>query len=199
MKASLSFLIIILFCSIGWMETASSIVVPVSIRPTQNPHVTRIERSGLSEKVVEYSHQHPRARAREITAYANSLIKADGFDYEFDIGDFIERHGLKPLNVGVMTNTYDIQLEQTDNQSRAFRVSIEEGLCSESFLYLPAIEVTKSEFTAVLNGQPQRFKRPKDFYLDTMHEKQKRFVAGKCLNKPRRKEFLLMAKRCTCL
>lgn len=124
--------------------------------------------SGLLKKRME---EQPEISSQELAAYANTVLAQEGFDYEFDICEFI-RDKQDPQNISeeVLRKTYPLPMTQTNGERITFQAFTDGfgGLCGECFSQIPCLRVTRHDLLVVSEGKQYLLKRPKSFGLDEM-------------------------------
>jgi hypothetical protein len=110
----------------------------------------------------------PRPSHAGLARYANELLARGGFDYDFDACEIFP----PPLETAGLgreaTLTFDRRLTRLDGRGVTFRLVTDNfgAPCSECFLHVPALRVTKGEMELVAGGVAYALKRPASFKLD---------------------------------
>ncbi|HZS08633.1 MAG TPA: hypothetical protein VFD58_27615 [Blastocatellia bacterium] len=165
-----------LLLTLVWLMAFSAVIVPAELMtkttgldvPSRQARILKLKPSSLVEDVRRQLEKHPAMTAKEVTAYANSLLVKKGFNYGFATADFIRKHNVKPVGARDYIQTLRFSLEQPDGVKVTLQSRVEEGRCGEFFADIPALRVTRQEIVALLDGRIQRFRRPKEFDLDEM-------------------------------
>ena len=127
--------------------------------------------SNILEEVKRRKSLEPRLSASALARYANELLKQKGFDYDFDVCEIFPREMLAGGTPGGATgalHTFDRPLTRLDGRGVTFRFVADDygSPCSECFLHVPALRVTKDEMELVAGGVTYTLKRPAAFALD---------------------------------
>ena len=133
-------------------------------RPTLRP-------SNVLDEVKRYKAQRPGLRADALARHANALLARRGFDYDFDACEIFPRELLADGGGGTATgalHTFRRRLTRLDGRAVVFDLVADDlgAPCSECFLSLPALRVTKTGMTLVSGGTAYELKRPAFFVLD---------------------------------
>lgn len=133
-----------------------------TLKPSNIVAAVRLRKSGA-----------PRLSASGLARYANELLAREGFDYNFDACDFFPPASLTPgggmLPDGTLKRmTLERRMTRADGREMTFKFVAGDGeaVCSECYLTLPALRVTKDEMTLVGDGATYTLKRPASFALD---------------------------------
>lgn len=131
----------------------------------------RLGRSTLTDTVRRKVAQHPNWSAAEITAYANQLLQQRGFNYEFDICDYLVSRKITPLSRNTLDDSpikdYRLTFSLQGQATKTFRVKVDDGgPCGECFADIPATLVTARTLHAVVKGATYPLQRPANFRLD---------------------------------
>lgn len=111
--------------------------------------------------------QQPRTSEQELADYANSLLAQNGFDYNFDVCEFLKLISQK--NSTQTSSQYQFQMTQVDGRKVTLQiggVAVYDGMCGECFFALPSLSVTKKEIILLVKGKQYSLKRPRLFGLD---------------------------------
>jgi hypothetical protein len=131
--------------------------------------------SNVVEAVRLRKSQSPRLSASGLARYANGLLARAGFDYNFDACDLLPPASVAqggPRPDGTFAGaTLERRMTRADGREMTFRfVAVDAAAtCSECYLTLPALRVTKDEMTLVGDGATYTLKRPASFALDEAH------------------------------
>ena len=122
--------------------------------------------SNILDALMRYRAQRPGLSADALARHGNALLARRGFDYDFDVCDIFG-----PEEAGAAeaaTLTLDRRLTRLDGRGIDFRLVTDNrgGMCSECFLTLPALRVTKGEMHVVSGGVAYALRRPAGFRLD---------------------------------
>lgn len=147
-------------------------VVHAKVAAEGQGQIPTVKPSNVIESVRLRKSQAPRLSASGLARYANELLAREGFDYNFDACDFfrpasITEGGLRPDGTFAKV-TLERHMTRVDGREMTFRfVAIDAAaICSECFLTLPALRVTKTEMTIIGDGVTYTLKRPASFTLD---------------------------------
>lgn len=130
--------------------------------------------SNLLEDVRRRKEKRPAPSASGLARHANALLARRGFDYNFDACELFppesltEGGGVRPGGTWARI-TLEQRMTRADGREATFRFVADdrEAICSECFLTLPALRVTKGEVTLVApGGVTYELKRPPAFRLD---------------------------------
>lgn len=129
--------------------------------------------SNIVDAVRLRKSQPPRLSASGLARYANELLAREGFDYSFDACDFFpppsfaRGDGMRPDGTFARI-TLEHRMTRADGREMTFRFVATDAaaICSECYLTLPALRVTKDEMTLVGDGVTYTLKRPAAFVLD---------------------------------
>jgi hypothetical protein len=129
--------------------------------------------SHVLEEVRRRKAARPALSASGLARYANELLARRGFDYDFNAcelfppGTLAQGGNTRPDGTPARA-TLEQRMTRADGVAMTFRfaVSDSEAMCSECFLTLPALRVTKGEMTLVGDGATYTLKRPDAFALD---------------------------------
>ncbi len=143
-----------------------------AVAAEEQGQIPTLKPSNIVEAVRLRKSQAPRLSASGLARYANELLAREGFDYNFDACDFfppasVTQGGLRPDGAFAKV-TLERHLTRADGREMTFRfVAIDAAaICSECYLTLPALRVTKTEMTIVGDGVTYTLKRPASFTLD---------------------------------
>ncbi|MBX7223960.1 MAG: hypothetical protein K1Y36_28855 [Blastocatellia bacterium] len=142
---------------VGIIQSRSFQIRPASLKENYNKTQSDMQKMNLTENAKKF----------------NKSITQFGFDYEISDCEFSKKNKLlrqSEIGQGVY-NVYLYQITDMSGkqiQAELFANSDNSGLCSECFLQIPCLSVSKEEITIVSNGSPVRIKRPKNFVLEEM-------------------------------
>jgi len=129
--------------------------------------------SNIIEEVKRRKALHPALSAAGLARYANALLARAGFDYDFDVCEIFMRPELAAAMSGetLGTLTFRYRMVTLDGRGLMFGVVTDDrgGPCSECFLHVAALRVTKGEMYVVAGGVTYGLKRPASFALDEAH------------------------------
>ena len=113
----------------------------------------------------------PQIKPADLANYANGLLARKGFDYQFDLCEFVALHN-PPRRNAASLKTYKLPLKQTDGSPITFLTTANEkdgdGMCGECFFGIPIMKVTRQEIELVTGGKKYLLTRPPSFHLDEM-------------------------------
>jgi hypothetical protein len=146
---------------------------PTRIAAEGHSHAPTLKPSGILDAVRRRKSLGPALSAAGLARYANALLARAGFDYDFDVCELFPPETL-PRPGGVRPDgtwtpiTLEQRLTRADGRDLTFRLAADDrgGMCSECFLTLSALRVTKGEMTVVADGVTYGLKRPPAFKLD---------------------------------
>jgi hypothetical protein len=164
-RAALKWLPIILLCAF----LLAAVEAPRA-RSLDEQRVVRITPSLLMKMVRDRVEREPGMSDGVLAAYANGLLSQKGFDYQFDVCEFIrllpqKRRAVEP------PPSYRFQLTQASGGKIAFEIGnddVSDGMCGECFFAFPSLGVTGREILLLLGGRQYRLRRPSLFRLDEM-------------------------------
>jgi len=176
-----------LFFALLLVALAHSVVVlrGHEITPSSVSHapLLRVRPSYLLRHINRELGRHPSVPISQFIAEANSEIVRQGFDYEFEVSQFISKRRLTPLvplnRNEFGTEPYELALMTVQGARLRLEMDVElmEGPCGERSTLLPAARVTSGEIELVVDSRHYHVKRPSGFGLDRMQlvdEKTKR-------------------------
>ena len=135
---------------------------------TKPEKIIRISPAKLVEKVRKKIQTNPKISTTEVTAFANSMLEKYGYDYVFDVCEFISKP-ISGMNQKDGTYLFRSFLKRVDGTKQLIQFSSEiSGACGECFAEFPVRKLSSSEIHLLLNGKVQKFTRPKEFTLDQM-------------------------------
>jgi hypothetical protein len=138
-------------------------------RAQAQQRVVKISQSPLVKMLRDRMDQEPRLSEEEEEDYANRLLSQYGFDYQFDVCEFIKLIPQKKPTQG--PSQYRFQMTRADGGKVRLETggdAISDGMCGECFFSFPAQRVTKAEIVLQLQGERYRLRRPRLFNLDKM-------------------------------
>lgn len=126
--------------------------------------------SPLSKLVVGKIKEQPDINPKELAAYANTILAQEGFDYDFDLCEVVNKKYPRSMSGALSPKVYPVHMMKIDGGKVNFRISDErlEGMCSECFIRIPCLNVTRRDMLLVIKGHQYHLKRPKTFALDEM-------------------------------
>ncbi len=144
-----------------------------TVAAEEQGQIPTLKPSNIVDAVRLRKSQSPRLSASGLARHANELLARRGFDYSFDACDFFpppsltRGGGLRPDGTFARI-TLEHRMTRADDREMTFRfVAIDAAaICSECYLTLPALRVTKTEMTLVGDGATYTLKRPAEFVLD---------------------------------
>ena len=130
--------------------------------------------STILAALLKKSRAQPGISGEKLADYGNRLLLRMGFNYDFDLCDFLRTHEHAEIasNSLPTAGTYLLPLTQTNGQRIRFQAEFNEdvgALCGECFFEIPALRVTSSEMLVVSEGRHYLLKRPSGFQLDEMN------------------------------
>jgi hypothetical protein len=131
-------------------------------------HLPTLKPTNIIESVMRRKAASPALSAAGLARYANELLARTGFSYDFDSCEVYMPHA-PPANTPLGTAVvFDHRLTRLDGREVAFRFVTDNmgAPCGECYLSVPALRVTKREFTVVADGTVYNLKRPASFRLD---------------------------------
>ncbi len=133
--------------------------------------------SHLLDEVKRRKALRPALSAAGLARYANDLLARGGFDYDFDVCDLFPPQvpprpggGIRPDGTWTPI-TLEHRLTRADGRGVDFKIVADDrgGMCTECFMTVAALRVTKDEMTLVAGGVTYELKRPPAFNLDEAH------------------------------
>lgn len=157
----------------GFVVATSNTFDKKGIREPQRDVNAQMEfRSPLEKEVHRFIEEHPGVSAEKITDFANSILKKEGYIYDFDTCEFIENRKLSPINPKqeqTDDKIYLLPLELKNGIQRRFEIGVSDNNpCGYCYAYIPVINVTSRTILAALNGENFSIKRPEEFTLEEM-------------------------------
>jgi hypothetical protein len=162
---------------IGWCGGA------IVVAPSQSrPRSIKLAPSTLMDDIRRKLAQEPKLSPAQLAAEANKLLAQEGFDFQFDLCDFVAisnaTRQTKRISGGAAQSSvteykYLLPLKQTNGQPLILETSttnepMEESLCGECFFSVPATRVTRTEIELVAGGRKYLVVRPRKFDLEEM-------------------------------
>lgn len=135
-------------------------------QPSQTQQITP---SSLDEDVSRFIERKPNATAKEVTAYANALLKQKGFNYTVGACEFIKQHKLSPVratNENQIAEYYRLPLRLLDGTVQVFEGEVSGDPCDYCVLLLPALKLSKQEIWLVTDGKQFHLTRPRGLLQD---------------------------------
>lgn len=139
--------------------------------PLKQAHASKIQPSSILRDLRSKKEHQPSIPPNELAEHANKLLEQKGFDYNFDVCEIAKANNLsvRTLDAPLSKKARPYRMTQTNGEEITFHIAanyIAEGICSECFFPIPALQVTKREILAIVEGKQYRLKRPTGFVLD---------------------------------
>lgn len=136
--------------------------------PRTKQDILKISPAKLVEKVGQKIKANPKMTSSVVTAFANSLLEKYGYDYAFEVCEFISRpNGVDSFFEA--KKVFQKNLLKLNGSKQPIQFSgVMGGMCSECFAEFPVRKLVKSELHLMIGGKLYPFKRPKNFNLDQM-------------------------------
>lgn len=155
---------------IGALILSTVFVAPALNQSTSSQvaktNVFNITPSKLLEKVRKKIQVNPKISTAEVTDFANSILEKNGYNYAFDVCEFI---GIPRVSEPSQNKFYRGYLFSLDGSKHSIRFSgVQGGMCSECFANFPIHKLTVTRLDLLVGGKVYQFKRPKEFTLDQM-------------------------------
>jgi hypothetical protein len=154
---------------------AGGLISGTSAQSAKSP--LRIVPSNIIDALQKKLEAEPNIEPTVLAKYANDLLAKKGFDFQFDLCEFINQYNPTPRGRGAQTKTrtYKLPMKQTDGVQLTFETgrNIEEegeggGMCGECFVSIPATKVTAQQIELLAGGKKYLLVRPRSFHLDEM-------------------------------
>ena len=114
----------------------------------------------------------PNISAEQITAFANLILEKRGYDYSFDVCEFLtftKSNAISKRDEAYGTFLYRAPFFQMDGEKLTVQFSSGEAApCGECFTEFPVHKLSATEIHTLVGGKMYHFKRPKQFVLDKM-------------------------------
>ena len=143
--------------------------------PAQSAKPMRIFPSHIIDTLQKKVETEPNIKPAALAQYANDLLAKKGFDFQFDLCEFLNQYNPTPRGRAAQSKirTYKLPMKQTDGVQITFETvhSEEEGeggMCGECFVSIPATKVTAQQIELVAGGRKYLLVRPRSFHLDEM-------------------------------
>jgi hypothetical protein len=128
-----------------------------------------ISSSPLTGLLRERLEKQPGITDEALADYANALLSRTGFDYQFDVCEFLRL--IPQKNAAQTPSRYRFQMTQVDGRRLTLQIggdAVSDGMCGECFFALPSLGVKKAEIVLLIKERRYRLKRPRLFGLDEM-------------------------------
>ena len=140
----------------------------------QSAKPIRIVPAKIIDTLQKKLETEPDIKPAALAKYANDLMAKKGFDFQFDLCEFINQYNPTPRGRAAQSKirTYKLPMKQTDGVAVTFEAvhNIEEGgeggPCGECFTSIPATKVTARQIELLAGGRKYLLVRPRSFGLD---------------------------------
>ncbi len=128
----------------GFVVAQSNTFGEKGMRGPQRELNAQVEfRSPLEKEVHRFIEEHPGISAEKITDFANSILKKEGYIYDFDTCEFIENRKLSPINP---------KQEQADGKIYLLPLELENGIQRKFEIGRGARRVTRHRYSRFHQG-----------------------------------------------
>lgn len=153
----------------------------VGARSQSHHTAVKLVPATLIADVRQKMEAEPGISSQQLAQYANELLVKKGFDFQFDLCEFVARHNpsrreeqrirRKSVIRPEADHQYKLPLTQTNGrrlvlEATATEEQMESGLCGECFFSVPANRVTRIEIEMFVGGRKYQVHRPSLWSLD---------------------------------
>jgi len=135
------------------------------------PAPIKIVPPNLYQEIEKKAAAEPNITPAMLAKYANDLLAKKGFDFQFDLCEFLKKYNRTPPSrlASNKPRTYRLPMTQTDGRPVVFEAQMDSegmGPCGECFVSIPATRVTAKEIEIIAGGKKYVVVRPRMFALD---------------------------------